>query len=476
MKALFTLITCILITSNLLSQSGPELVFENPVLVSGTANKPGAVYRFSNVATGVDATVKIKYFSTSSIVMSTIDNGSLGWSKAFQPEFGLPGLVQPNKNWYVDFEMTFYKAGTNSKQKMDTIDLTALDVDGDGNSIREYVTYDNPSSISYSTLSFLTSAATGVLGQTYECIQDLLPSILITCLDCGGDGVTNSGPGNNNLCTACDGSGKRHLLCGHAYEGGSGNTVTGPLNNFTAIDTNATQVMATYQFLNRDRIKFRYGGKSGALSSNGSGIRLNSTWFREFSLAPISILPLKMETFSATLNDEKNAELKWTTSSEVNVSHFVVEKSTDGIHFKDAAIVFAYGSNGAKTNYSFTDKLTNEQATVIYYRIRSVDLDEKTQLSNTRTIRIISKTGNNVTILTYPNPASHELRVTLPAGWQNKKVIFELYNSNGAIVRKAENSHSSQTETLDISALSPGFYMVRVTCNGESARQKIIKQ
>lgn len=42
--------------------------------------------------------------------MSTIDNSVLGWMKAFQPEFGLPGLVAPNQNWYIDFEMTFYEA------------------------------------------------------------------------------------------------------------------------------------------------------------------------------------------------------------------------------------------------------------------------------------------------------------------------------------------------------------------------------
>src|SRR3978361_109787 len=71
----------------------PELVFKNPVLVSGTALKEGAVYRFPNVATGIDATITLAKFSSPAIVMNTIDNTANGWDKAFQPEFGIPGQV-----------------------------------------------------------------------------------------------------------------------------------------------------------------------------------------------------------------------------------------------------------------------------------------------------------------------------------------------------------------------------------------------
>ena len=121
MKTIVPFFAAFFISLAVFCQSGPELVFTNPVLVSGTALKQGAVYRFSNVTTGVDATVKLKKFSRNDIVMPTVDNSVLGWNKALQPEFGLPGVVAPFQNWYVDFEMTFYKAGTNSKQKMDTI-------------------------------------------------------------------------------------------------------------------------------------------------------------------------------------------------------------------------------------------------------------------------------------------------------------------------------------------------------------------
>jgi hypothetical protein len=475
MKTFLPFVAAVFINLTTFCQSGPELVFVSPVLVNGTANQQGAVYLFSNITTGVDAQVKLKKFSRPDITMATVDNSALGWNKAFQPEFGLAGLVLPNQNWYIDFEMTFYNAGTNTIRIMDTVDLTALDVDGDGHSISEYVTYDRPTSILYSTISFLTNSAAGVLGQTFECGEDAISSPLVMCTNCGGDGLTNSGSGNNNECQDCDGSGMKHSICGHAYIGGTGSTVSGPINNFVAIDTSATQVMATYQFLNKNRIKFRYGAKTNNLSSNGAGIRLNSTWFRKFSLAPLSTLPVKMYSFTANLNNNK-VDLKWVTASEINVSHFIVEKSTDGVNFSEAGLMFAYGNATDKTNYSLSDNVNTNQAGVFYYRLRSIDIDGKSELSETRIIRIGKQTEKNISIVTYPNPVSNEIRITIPANWQNKKVVYEIFNVNGRTAKKIETANSSQTETLNVSALSPGFYIVRVSFDGQIAQQKIIKQ
>ncbi|MBL0305986.1 MAG: hypothetical protein IPQ25_08090 [Chitinophagaceae bacterium] len=78
MKKIVPFFAAFFISLAVFCQSGPELVFTNPVLVSGTALKQGAVYRFSNVTTGVDATVKLKKFSRNDIVMPTVDNSVFG--------------------------------------------------------------------------------------------------------------------------------------------------------------------------------------------------------------------------------------------------------------------------------------------------------------------------------------------------------------------------------------------------------------
>jgi hypothetical protein len=296
------------------------------------------------------------------------------------------------------------------------------------------------------------------------------------CLGCLGDGM--SGLFNDNECGLCDGSGKIHTLCLHPYQGGTGSTVNGPINNFLNIDTSATQVMATYQFLKKDKINFRYGGKSGNLSSNGSGVRLNSTWFRKFSLAPVmSTLPAKMESFTAIhLNNSSKVDLKWITSSEINVSHYVVEKSFDGKTYNEAGLVFAYGNSSEKMTYTFTDNINTDNDKVIYYRLRTVDLDGKLDYSLTRIIKNSTQNETIASILTYPNPVTNELRVTIPNNWQGKSVSYEIFNAGGISHQKTVASSGSQTETLNVSTLAPGMYLVKASCGAETAQQKIIKR
>jgi hypothetical protein len=82
----------------------------------------------------------------------------------------------------------------------------------------------------------------------------------------------------------------------------------------------------------------------------------------------------------------------------------------------------------------------------------------------------------SISVVTYPNPVTNDLRITVPASWQGKKVSYELLANNGRITIRTESENSSQTESINVSSLSPGFYMVRVTCGGEVATQKIVKQ
>ncbi|HWR32042.1 MAG TPA: T9SS type A sorting domain-containing protein [Chitinophagaceae bacterium] len=456
--------------------AAPELTFTNPVLVSGTANQQGAIYRFANVSTGVDAQIRLKKFSRNDIVMQNIDLPSLGWGKSFQPQFGLAGNVQSNQSWYIDFEIKFYEAGTNTIKVMPKVDMTALDVDGDGVSIRENVSFQNPSNVTYSTVNSLTEQAPNLLGQLYTCPVDASNSLLISCPDCGGDGKT--GTWGLTDCSHCNATGILHAGCNHAFEGVNAKVVNGPVTNFVNIDTAATQVMAVYQYTDRSVINFRYGAKSGSSGSN-AGIRLNSLWFRQFSLAPVIniTLPVKLSSFTATLNNSSNrVDLKWVTASEINVSHFVIEKSLDGTNFSDAGLIFAYGNATDKTNYIFPDNLAGTTASIVYYRLRSVDIDGKMQYSETRIIRLTQQNGSAISILTYPNPVKNELRMTIPADWQNKAVVYELFNMSGQAVKRNQTSSSSQTETMNIADVAPGLYIVRVSCEGVTAQQKIVKQ
>jgi hypothetical protein len=104
------------------------------------------------------------------------------------------------------------------------------------------------------------------------------------------------------------------------------------------------------------------------------------------------ISPVKLASFTAAVNNTNNSkvDLKWSTDTETNLNYIMVEKSTDGVNFKDAALVFTYGNTTAKSDYSFADNISKIKSGAVYYKLRSVAVDGTTQYSKTLTV-VISK-------------------------------------------------------------------------------------
>ena len=103
------------------------------------------------------------------------------------------------------------------------------------------------------------------------------------------------------------------------------------------------------------------------------------------------------------------------------------------------------------------------------------DRDGAIKYSNVRIVKM-NVTNETVTVTTYPNPVTSELRITIPANWQNTTVTYELFNMNGVAVKKQINQHASQTETIAVSNLQPGNYVVRLIAGTRSAVQMIAKK
>ena len=445
----------------------PELVFQNAVLKSGNVNQEGAIYRFANITSGVDAEIKLSKFSRPDIVMKSIDNSTLGWGKAFQPEFGLAGLVPAFQNWYIDFEMTFYEAGTTKKVSLSRADFTALDIDGDGYSISEYANFVNPTITTYSSSTSLAGQPVQFSGGTslidFTCALDNVLQKIVNCGTCNGTGAKN-----NTECSACEGSGKVYKTCKHPFD--VTEAVQGPVVNYNNIDTSATQVMVTYSYTNKSTVKFRYGAKSSAYAVNGSGIRLNSLWAKSFQLAPWTVLPINFSSFSVTY-DKGDAMLNWQAPLSGQLQHFQVQRSTDGKVFTEVAKVTPKNT----TAYAFKDNSVTSSTGVVYYRIVSVDYTNEKQNSVTKMIHLTGNESQSLSLSAYPNPAVSDVRITLPNTWQGKTVTLQVLSANGAASKLLRVTSASQTESVSLTELTKGLYVVKATCGSESAQQRIIK-
>ena len=153
----------------------------------------------------------------------------------------------------------------------------------------------------------------------------------------------------------------------------------------------------------------------------------------------------------------------------------MLERSTDGNNFGDAAIIFANGNSTIESKYSYTDAgVSTINKGMVYYRLRMVDMDGKAKLSETRILRLSEET-KSVSIQAYPNPVVSELRITIPKDWQDQQVRYEIYTVSGQNVRSVTRSHASQTEVMNLSQLTAGTYIIKVVADKDQATQQFVK-
>jgi len=400
-----------------------DLVFKNPILESGVAGTDGAIYRFMKVNNKVDALVTIIARSSDQVKLQDIDKKVAGLDNAFQPQVMFNNNSTPagTSDWWMEFKITFVNTGLNSPAAVDSFRVTGLDIDGNSEKINEWVSFYNNTSFSYENNTLLSSS------NIYETI-----------------GITNT-------------------VVGKKFDG--------PTKRYHNIDTSAKDVMVTTNYAGLNSFKFRTGGHS--TKANGSTDGMYAFWFKSLYTSQEFSLPLVLTEFSATLAN-KHVGLNWITGKEKSLSFFVIERSVNGIDYKEIGIVVASGGANVKTTYNFSDEINNKATGIVYYRLKMVDFEGRSQRSQVRLIRI-GEEKDALRLDTYPNPVTSELRITLPLAWQNETVSFDLYNANGQVVKHMVAAKSNQTEILNVNDLRTGLYIMKVSNGSETAVQRIVK-
>lgn len=170
-------------------------------------------------------------------------------------------------------------------------------------------------------------------------------------------------------------------------------------------------------------------------------------------------------------------QLNWATASELNASHFVVERSFDGINFEAIAKVKANGNSNKTIQYAYLDeKAFGSGKSIIYYRLNQIDMDGANE--NSPVIIINLEDDKDVLVQTIqPNPFANELSLTYIS---NKEVSLkiELINLNGQtlVSKQIRTEAGVQRINLDEAMNIPGgLYFMKLEYNGHSEIHKIVK-
>lgn len=177
---------------------------------------------------------------------------------------------------------------------------------------------------------------------------------------------------------------------------------------------------------------------------------------------PASVVPLKLVAFDV-VQQNKQAQLSWQTMNEVNVSHFEIQRSSDGQAFTVVGKVNADG----KGVYHFTDAYPLPAKS--FYRLKMIDIDGYTEYSHVKVFSLADKLIAALSI--YPNPAKDKIRV-VDGNNAPVKGIFRIVDASGRVVL------NTQVNPLNVQQLRPDIYYLTVI--GEdgkvSGKQSFLKQ
>ena len=208
------------------------------------------------------------------------------------------------------------------------------------------------------------------------------------------------------------------------------------------------------------------GGGGGAV--NASNITLSST--------SSTVLPVELISFNAWPRLENNNHIvviNWATASETNSNFFVLERSVDGIDFKEIQTISGAGTTTDISNYFTVDDQPFNG--VSYYRLKQTDFDGRTEHFDMVAVNIVSAVSE---VNIFPNPVNEELTLSFNTNKNSKEMSIVFYSVAGQKVkeRKVQVRKGANTIRFDTDHLPIGMYFVVIGNNADFEKAKFTKE
>lgn len=205
-------------------------------------------------------------------------------------------------------------------------------------------------------------------------------------------------------------------------------------------------------------------------------VSFNVTGFSGFFITAgtNSALPVTFINFTAILVDNE-VKLNWQTASEQNSSHFVVQRSANGIDFENRGRVNSAGNSNSVLQYGWTDDVSSvmNNTSVLYYRLQQADLDGKYDFSRIEQVKL---KGEDV-VHSIVNPVQSNIVFSIST---NKAglLYIRIIDMQGRIVlhERKQSFKGNNTISLPAHNLAKGIYLIEVMKENSRIVKKLIKE
>lgn len=223
-----------------------------------------------------------------------------------------------------------------------------------------------------------------------------------------------------------------------------------------------------------------FAGTASVILQNTSG-SYGQDHFIEFTVPSFSgffldggqsALPLEFVSFKATREDHA-INLEWVVVQDETIDKFYIQRSDDGLSFKDIGEKTRNQFLSAANNnwqYIFRDEAVKK---TVYYRVRMVDVNGKQVHSKVIAVNAVADYTGIISV--YPNPVDAYCVVRMPANVTTAS--FTLYNGSGMVVKQlSQQVISNGVYTLDLRKEPSGVYFLQVRHKGGQFQFKVIKR
>lgn len=169
--------------------------------------------------------------------------------------------------------------------------------------------------------------------------------------------------------------------------------------------------------------------------------------------------------------------LSWRTASEPQNARFEVQRRTgDARSWQTVGHRAGAGTTTRPQTYQLVDRSLPYAADSVRYRLRQVDTDGSTSLTDPVTVAR-SRPAALALQDPYPNPVRDQavVQYKIPQMPDDARATIRLYDMLGREVRSIviDGQPGRRKRTLDTSRLSPGVYVLRLTVAGQTQSETL---